>query len=915
MTTKKRLFIIDAMAMAFRNYHAFGARPLTTADGFPTSAVFGSANFLIKLIETEKPDYLLVATDSKDATFRHDLYPHYKANRSEMPEDLGKQLPVLFELFALLKMQLLKEPGLEADDLIGSIVTQFKSPDLECYIVSGDKDFMQLVDDNTFIYSPRKGGEVTIIDRQGVFEKFSVRPDQVIDVLALTGDASDNVPGVRGIGDKGASKLMGEFHSLDGIYANLDKIANARQRTGLEENREMAFLSKKLVTIKTDCHIPHALEEFSYRPETALADAKLADFFERFGFRNLHLRVQQAIAKAPRDGLGALAQAGGGGHPRHYECINTRQKFESLLVRLRSVDCFAFDTETTGLNIITDRPIGMSLAVEKNAAYYVPLIDAHLEDMTPADVVNAIRPIFDDATKLKVAHNLKFDLQMLNRIGLKVSGPFGDTMMAAFILDSGGKFGLDACSERYLGIKKIPTSDLIGKKGEIPMANVALERLTEYACEDADCCLQLHIMLRPMLEKEGLTSVYQEIDIPLVPILARMEQAGIYLDAEELAKISDQLAVSAQLLESEIYQLAGESFNINSTKQLQVILFEKLKINEELGLKRLKKTKTGYSTDVSVLEQMSAHPLPKKILEYRTVTKLKNTYVDTLPQLIEPTTNRIHTSFHQTGTLTGRLSSSNPNLQNIPIRSEMGKEIRRAFKAERQGWAIVSADYSQIELRILAHLSQDQNLIRAFFSGEDIHRATASTMFAKPLSDVNDLDRNRAKAINYGLMYGMGPQRLAKLTGVSVNEAKALIQAYFAGFPAIKGYIDAAIAQAKENGYSRTVAGRRRRIEGLDDSDGLAVVNAQNTAVNSPVQGSAADLIKLAMIKIQNRLDQSTMAAKMLLQVHDELVFECPDHEINVLEALVRECMEHAMDMRVPLTVEIGHGKNWLEAH
>jgi DNA polymerase-1 len=914
MIKKKRLFIIDAMAMAFRNFHAFGARPLMTSDGFPTSAVFGSANFLLKLIETEKPDYLLVATDSKDATFRHEIYPQYKANRSEMPEDLSKQIPTLFELFDLLGMRLLKEPGMEADDLIGSIVTQFKSQDLECFIVSGDKDFMQLIDDNTFLYSPKKGGEVLLVDRAGVFEKFSCRPDQVIEVLALTGDASDNVPGVKGIGEKGAAKLITEFHTLAGIYENLDKVSNVRLRTGLEENREMALLSRHLVTIKTDCKIEHPLEEFLYNPESALANPELQSFFERLEFGGLVSRVKIARAKAAKS-VGNSTENSESGRQVDYRCVDTQEKLQQFLGDIRTASRFSFDTETTGLNIMTDKPIGISFSVRKNSAWYLPLLEKHLVDIAPDEVLASVRPLFLDPLKLKVAHNLKFDLQMLSRIGISAVGPLGDTMIAAFLIDSSGKFGLDACSERYLGIAIIPTSDLIGKKGEIPMADVAIDRLSYYAGEDADCCLQLDERFRLILEQGGLTSVYAEVDMPLVPILARMEQTGVYVGATELAGISDLLAKKGKVLEAEIYEMAGETFNINSTQQLQVILFEKLKINELLGLKRIKKTKTGFSTDVSVLEQMSDHPLPKKILEYRTVMKLKNTYVDALPQLIEPKSNRIHTSFHQTGAQTGRLSSSNPNLQNIPIRSEMGKEVRRAFKAEKDGWAIMSADYSQIELRILAHLSEDKNLIKAFTSGEDIHKATASTMFGKTLAEVDDIDRNRAKAINYGLIYGMGPQRLARITGVPLKEAKAFIAAYFAGFPSIKTYIDHAIAAAKEHGYSTTMTGRRRRIEGLDDSQGLTAVNAQNIAVNSPVQGSAADLIKLAMIKIQNRLDESEMKAKMLLQVHDELVFECPTEEVSTLTEIVRTCMEHAMELKVPLTVEIGHGRDWLEAH
>ncbi len=909
--SKKRLFVVDAMAMAFRNYHAFGARPLTTASGFPTSAVYGSANFLLKLIETERPDYLLIATDSAGPTFRHDIYPPYKANRGEMPEDLAKQIPVIFRLFEVLDCPLLKQDGLEADDLIGSLVSQNASEELDCYIVSGDKDFMQLINDHTFLYVPRKGGEVSVVDKKGVFEKFGCKPSQVIDVLSLMGDSSDNVPGVAGIGEKGAAKLISTYHSLEGIYENLEEITNKRQKSGLTENKDMAFLSRNLVTIKTDCDLSLSLDHAVMNPDEVLASEELLSFFEEYEFRGL----VQKVSKAIESGKGSSKDSKKKTEKLTYRLANSKESLTAFEEELSSADIFAFDTETTGLNIITDKPIGYSFSTKERSGWYLPLLDKHLDGVTVNDVKKVIAKLLEDKSKTKIAHNLKYDLQMTYNLGLEVNGPFEDTMIAAFIIDSSGRFGIDHLSQHYLGIEKIPTSKLIGDKGETPMSEVPLDLLSKYAGEDADCCLRLYQIFKPTLENKKLSSVYYEVDMPLVPILAKMEQTGIFVDAEVLDQISQTLDLRAKELETEIHKIAGESFNISSPKQLQVILFEKLKVHEELGIKRIKKTKSGYSTDVSVLEQLSGHPIASAILEYRQVTKLKNTYVDTLPQLIEPSTNRIHTSFHQTGTQTGRLSSSNPNLQNIPIRTTMGKQIRKAFCAIDNRHLLISADYSQIELRILAHVSGDENLLAAFKSGEDIHKATAATMFGKSLNEVDDTDRSRAKAINYGLIYGMGPQRLSRTTGVSLKEAKDFIEAYFASFPKIRNYIDEAIESARETGYSVTFTGRRRKIEGLDQSGGLTAINAQNIAVNSPIQGSAADLIKIAMNKIQNQLEEKGLKAKMLLQVHDELVFECPKSEEKELMHLVKSCMESAMDLKVPIEVDIGSGHNWLEAH
>ncbi len=906
--SKKRLFIIDSMAMAFRTYHAI--RSLSTSKGLPVNAVYGSLMFLWNLIEKERPDYLVFATDSKEKTFRHDLYPAYKANRTEMPEELAAQIPYLFRLFSSLGAPILKEPGLEADDLIGSLVKRYASPDVHCYIVSGDKDFMQLIDEHVTLYSPKKGGEVLQVRLPEVFDKFGCRPDQVIDVLALIGDSSDNVPGVHGIGDKGAAKLIHEFHSLEGIYENLEKISNQRLKTNLETHKDMAFLSKKLVTIHTEHPLHCQLNELSCQPERALANPELLQLVEELEFKTQSDKVRAKLRALPQEHRPAAPSD----QPRAYHCVRTAEDLRGLADKALSAEIVCFDSETTGLNRISDKPIGISLAFAAGEAFYIPLHEQH-RVLPLCEIQATLDGILQRPDLLKIGHNMKFDMQMLHNAEQPLVGPFADTMLMSYLLDATERsHSLDECCLRYLNLSKIPTSELLDTSGS--MLSAPLEKLSEYACEDADYTLQLYLHLKPLLEQAGANSVFTSIEMPLVPVLARMEQEGIYIDIDKLGDISNLLAQRAQELEAEIHGLAGEEFNINSPKQLQVILFEKLKIHEELGLKRLKKTKTGYSTDVSVLEQMESHPLPKALLEYRMISKLKSTYVDTLPQLVDPKTRRLHTHFHQTGTATGRLSSSDPNLQNIPIRSSMGREIRKAFCSKEADWVIISADYSQVELRVLAALSKDENLKLAFQQGLDIHTSTAAKVFGIAPEAVSKEQRAQAKAINFGIIYGMGPQRLARETGVSMKEAKAFIERYFETYPAIRNYIDSAIQFARDHEYTQTLSGRRRPLKEINNSrDGAALANAQNIAVNSPVQGTAADLIKLAMIRVQKKLEESHSRAKMLLQVHDELVFECPQDECSDIMKLIAHEMEQAFDLGVPLKVDVSFGKNWLEAH
>ncbi len=937
MSRPERLYIIDAMALAFRSFYAI-MRPLTTKAGLPTSAVYGTAMFIAKLINEQKPDYLVAATDSREPTFRHLLYDKYKANRKVMPEDLAKQLPFFFQLLDSFNIKTLRMPGLEADDLIGSLAKKHSREGLEVFIVSGDKDFMQLVDERVKLYRPKKGEDAEVVDRVGVIEKFGVPPEQVIDALAIIGDASDNVPGVKGIGDKGAAKLITEFGSLEGIYENLAKIANQKQNTALTESREMAFLSRQLVTIKTDCEVQDDLEAYRCEPRAAVANPLLLQLYRDLEFKLLADKVQKALGAPPvqpsaplfptdvdEDGAaeGPIVQTRTVLPPSiadrtpGYVLANTKEKLAQVDLALAKAGIFAFDTETTGLDVINSRPIGVSLAVTGGEAFYVPLHARHLMDgLTPEAVLAVLRPHFARTTAVKVGHNLKFDLQMLTNVGLEVSGPFLDTMIMDWLLDASARtHGLDACCFKHFAYVKIKTSTLIGEKGEISMLDANLYDLNRYACEDADLTYRLYEKFSPMITEAGLDRVLNEVEMPLVPILAKMEQAGVYVDTNVLMRFSDRLKVMADELEARIYVEAGETFNINSPKQLGDLLFTRMKLHETLGVKNLKKTKTGFSTDESVLAKLAGHPLPRSILEYRTVAKLKNTYVDSLPQLVNPTTRRIHSSFHQTGSATGRLSSSDPNLQNIPIRTELGQEIRKAFSSERPDWEIVSADYSQVELRLLAHLAHEDALTEAFAQGEDIHRSTASRIFGVAPADVDPEMRSRAKAINFGIIYGMGPRRLAAETGVSMAEAVSFIAKYFASYPGIQAFIDRSIADARTTGGSRTILGRFRPIDGLGAANGRDAASAENVAVNSPIQGSAADLIKLAMIKIDHAFRERGLKARMLLQVHDELVFETPTTEREAAEAVVSDCMRSAMALSVPLEVAVGHGNNWLEAH
>ena len=874
----KSIYIIDALAMAFRTFYGLKGAGLSTASGHPVSTIYGSALFIGKLIKDYKPDYLVAVADSPLPNFRHKLYPDYKGHRDEMPDNLKKQLPGFWRLFEAFSIPIVRQDGIEADDLIGSLVEQHRgeNKDLLFYIVSGDKDFMQLIDERTFLFSPKKNQPPVITGLDGVAEKFGCPPSGVVEALALMGDSADNIPGVKGVGEKGAAKLISQYKTLEGIYENIDSL-KGKLKENLENDREMAFLSRKLVTLKCDLAVP-ALSSLKAPLSERLTHPDLQAFYDEFEFRSLlESDLFEKVAPRPK--------------ARAFEGVSIKEEVLDLEGVKKFIE-YAEKHEKLGIqvageagDVMQDTVGSLSLSVDKEKIVVI--------DLEQKAVKETVTPFLTAKKRQLVGHDLKWQLQALKNTGIAPLGVLKDTMIMDYLLDSNQTaHGMEAVKARYL-------QDREPRK---PRFNASLS-------------LHLAAILEPRLAGYGLKRVFEDIEMPLLRVLAHMEQQGIFLDEKVLKKLSKELSSLEESCASQIYRLAGGAFNIQSPKQLQKVLFEDLKVPESLGIKSIKKTKTGFSTDESVLKQLMAHPIAKALLEYREVTKLKNTYVDTLPNFINTKSKRVHSTFHQTGTATGRLSSDHPNLQNIPLRSALGKEIRKAFCCSKKDHILVSADYSQVEIRLLAGLSGADHLIRAFKEGLDIHSATAARIFGLPLEEVDSVLRGRAKAVNFGIIYGMGPKRLSQETGVSLKEAKSFVDKYFESFPEIKGYLESLKQKALERGYSQTVTGRRRPMQGLKDANKAVAARWQNIAVNTPIQGSAADLIKLAMIDIHQKLLSGGYASRMLVQVHDELVFECALEEKEALCQLVKESMESAMNFACPLVVDIGFGENWLAAH
>ena len=914
--TGQRLFLVDGTGLVFRAHYAFLRRPLTTSSGQHVGALFGFINTLLALIREEQATHLGVAFDTKEPTFRHVRYPAYKAHRPEPPVELIGQFPLVSRLTDAMGLATMIQPGVEADDLIGSMAREAVAAGWEAVIVSADKDFSQLIGPAVVQYIPSRGRDAPRwLDSDAIVEKYGVSPDQFIDYLALTGDSSDNIPGIRGIGPKTAATLLQEYGSVAQVYANVDAVTPPGTRKKLDAGRDDYALSRELVTIRTDVF---ARDPAEFGIPDPSGRCELKRFLDELEFSALSDRlfarvpVQASLLEPPaedpfiedgevivRDGWGAA-----------YGAITTCEELDEILERRHGRAVLAIDTETDALDPQTANLVGVSLAWSPGEAWYLPIGHTAEKNLKLADVCRRLNPILSDEKLLLAGQNLKFDLRVLWRHGFEATGPYFDTMVASYLRDPDARHGLDPLVMEHLNHRMVPIETLIGRgREQRTMATVPLKQAAPYACEDVDAVIRLIPPFEHLLRAVHATELFETVEMPLLPVLARMESAGIALEQELLAEMATKLAAEIERAEAGIQELAGEEFNINSPKQLQVILFDRLK------LKPTRKTKTGFSTSQEVLEELAGeHPLPRRILAYRQLSKLQSTYVEALPRLVNPETGRIHTDFHQTVTATGRLSSSNPNLQNIPIRTAMGREIRKAFVAP-PGCVLLSADYSQIELRLLAHFSEDAHLVAAFHQGADIHRATAARVFGVPEDQVTPEMRSRAKVVNFGLLYGMGPRRLSSEQGISIKEASAFIADYFEKLPGVKGYMERVVAEARSKGYAETLLGRRRYLPDLQSGRHQARAAAERMAVNTQIQGSAADLIKLAMVRAEEELARAHPQARLLLQVHDELLLEVPAPEVASAGRILGQAMTGIAQLRVPLAVETGSGRTWFEAH
>ena len=927
---EKKLFLLDAYALIFRAYYAFIRTPRINSKGLNTGAMFGFTNTLLDILNNEKPSHIAVVFDAPEQTLREIDYEAYKANRSETPEDIKLAVPYIKKIVEAFNIPMLIAPGYEADDIIGTLVKKAEEKGFHTYMMTPDKDYGQLVSDKSFIYKPGyQGGKAEILGEAEVCAKFNIQNvSQVIDLLGLMGDAVDNIPGIPGIGEKTAAKLLAEFGSLEGLLANTDKL-KGKQKENVENFRAQGILSKKLATIMLDAPTP--LDEEALKVSEINKDA-IREVFEELEFRQLIKRVlnEEPVASAtasPSSNSNAapdlFSSAGEDVEipttPKNtindvaheYFMATSDAELQTLLSELKSSNTFSFDTETSDLEPHSAYLVGLSFSTKTHTGWFVPISSNFEEAQKQLEI---FKEIFSDTSKTLVAQNYKFDFKMMKKYGMKIQNKIFDTMLAHYVINADGKHGMDALSEKYLNYKPVSIEALIGPKGknQNSMAHLPAESIKDYAAEDADVTLQLSEIFIPELEMQGTTSVLENIETPLIEVLANMEWEGIRVDKDFLNAYSVELGKELDIIEEKITELAGEKFNIDSPKQLGVILFEKLKITTEM-----KKTKTGqYSTGEDVLQRyLHTHEIVPLILDYRELRKLKSTYIDTLPNMINPITGRVHTNFMQAVAATGRLSSNQPNLQNIPIRTSRGKEIRKAFVARDENHVLVSADYSQVELRIIAALSGDQNMIEAFQQGEDIHKATASKVFNVPLEEVTKDMRSKAKAVNFGIIYGQGPFGLAQQLGISRTEAKNIIEAYYTQFAALKTYQHQAVEDCRSKGFVETVLGRRRFLPDINSSNAISRSFAERNAVNAPIQGSAADVIKVAMAKIQAALKTANLKTKMVLQVHDELLFDTPKEEIEQVFALVKHEMENAVKLSVPLDVEIQSGNNWLEAH
>lgn len=920
-----KLFLLDAYALIYRAYYAFIKNPRINSKGMNTSAVMGFVNTINDVITREQPTYIGVAFDPSGPTFRHEMYPEYKAQREACPEDIKKSVPIIKDILHAMRIPVLEMSGYEADDVIGTLAKKAgEMGNIDTYMITPDKDYGQLVEENIRMYRPRFGGGYEVMGPKEVMEKYDISsPLQVIDLLGLMGDASDNIPGCPGVGEKTAIKLISEFGSIEQLLASTDKLKGAIKKK-VEENTKMIEFSKFLATIKTDVPIQLNLDDLRYKEAN---DEELEKIFAELEFKNLTNKIVKKSENKPKtdnlelDLFANFATEGQGAAefssfealnstPHDYQLIDNEAKMVEICEKILTKKFFVLDTETTSTSPIEAELVGMSFSVEEKQAFYVPVPENQEEAQK---IVNIFKPVFENESIMKIGQNLKYDLMVLRKYGVTLKGEMFDTMIAHYLIQPELRHNMDYMAEIYLNYKTIHIDELIGPKGknQKSMRSLPPSQVYEYACEDADITLRLKNKLEPELEKYGATKLFREIEMPLMPVLAEIEMTGVRIETASLKETSAILTKRMFEIEERIYELAGEHFNIASPKQVGDILFGKMKIIE-----KPKKTKTGqYVTSEEVLQTLKGkHQIVADILAHRGLKKLLGTYIDALPKLINEHTGHIHTSFNQTVTATGRLSSSDPNLQNIPVRGEDGKEIRKAFIPE-DGCLFFSADYSQIELRVMAHLSGDDNMIEAFRSGHDIHAATAAKIYKRTIDEVERDQRTKAKRANFGIIYGITVFGLAERLEISRDEAKQLIEGYFESFPKVKEYMEKAKEEARQNGYVTTLFGRRRYLADINSANATVRGFAERNAINAPIQGTAADIIKVAMIHIHNRFKAENIRSKMILQVHDELNFSVYPEEREQVERIVMEEMEKAFQMQVPLVADSGWGANWLEAH
>ena len=892
MSKQQKIYLVDGSSYIYRAYYAI--RHLSNSRGEATNAVYGFTNMLMTLLREEKPDMMAVIFDTKAPTFRKELYPEYKANRSAMPEDLVPQIPWIKDVVRAFNLPALELDGYEADDIIATLARRYSAEGLDVTVVTGDKDLMQIVDDRVCLLDTMKG---KVSRRDEVIERFGVPPEQVLEILGLAGDTSDNIPGVPGIGEKTATTLIQEFGSIDNLLDNVDKVKGKKRQENLHNFADQARLSRQLADLIYDLDIEVTQDELILvEPDREV----LADLFKKLEFNKLY----QDFSRQP------LQKA----DTANYQAVTSVDDLDQMIGRLKQAGRFAIDTETTSLVAVQANLVGLSFALEAGHGWYVPVGHHYLgvpEQLSQELVLEKLRPLLEGTDCKKIGQNIKYDALVLRHAGIELAGIELDTMLLSYVTHPEAKsHGLDSLASEHLNHSMIPYSEMTGTgKKQICFSEVEVEKATGYAAEDADITWQLAEKMLPELEPGDQEQLLRQVEMPLVDVLTRMEWNGIRIDADFLGELSTQLTEQLNALETQIHEVAGGPFNINSPKQLGEVLFEKL------GLPKGKKTKTGWSTNVDVLTALANdHEIAAKILEYRSVSKLKNTYADALPKMINPETGRVHTSFNQAITATGRLSSSDPNLQNIPIRTAEGRRIREAF-VPQEGWTLLSADYSQVELRVMAHMADVTALKESFVAGEDIHKRTASEIFNVFPELVTDEMRRQAKTINFGVLYGMGAFSLGKDLGISRAEAQTFIDQYFERYPAVLSYLEEKKSQAQEFQYVTTFLGRRCAIPEINSKNGAVRSYAERNAINYPIQGSAADIIKVAMINIDRVLREEKLQTRMLLQVHDELVFEVPAEELERVTELVRHEMEHAVELDLPLKVDIGFGENWAQAH